>query len=138
MCKTTHWKIRKNESFASTEELEKQIISYSNTWNSEFAHPFKFSYTGEGLHEKVILRFVRWLQMETSQLNVKFLEKQFKLITNLTKSYWSMSQIKIWKLLQATLIEKSDYIKNIIGDDQNINDLYLNLNTIIEDEHRVG
>jgi len=76
--------------------------------------------------------------METSQLNVKFLEKQFKLITNLTKSYWSMSQIKIWKLLQATLIEKSDYIKNIIGDDQNINDLYLNLNTIIEDEHRVG
>jgi len=65
-------KALKDESFLSTTYLENRIISYTNTWNTNFAHPFKFSYTGEGLHEKVISRFTKWLQMQSPQLNVKF------------------------------------------------------------------
>ena len=57
--------------------------------------------------KKVIGRFVRWIQMEASQLNAKFFEKQFKLILNLAESYWfKIKKIK-WTNLQITLEENN-------------------------------
>ena len=119
----------KGESFLSTTDLKNRIISYNHTWNTEFAHPFKFSYRGEGLHEKVISRFTKWLQMQSSQLNVKFLEKQLKLMHNLTATYWTKVKKNAWKKLKETLYERNDFIKGIIGNDEDLNMLLINLNS---------
>lgn len=124
-------KALKDESFLSTTDLENRIMAYNNTWNTEFAQPFRFSYTGKGLHEKVISRFTKWMQMQSPQLSIKFLEKQLKLMLNLTTSYWPMAQRNMWNLLQTTLVEKADFIKGIIGTDENLNDLLVNLNGIL-------
>jgi len=124
-------KALKDESFLSTTDLENRIMAYNNTWNTEFAQPFRFSYTGKGLHEKVISRFTKWMQMQSPQLSIKFLEKQLKLMLNLTTSYWPMAQRNMWNLLQTTLVEKDDFIKGIIGTDENLNDLLVNLNGIL-------
>jgi transposase len=131
-------KALKDESFLSTTDLENRIMAYNNTWNTEFAHPFKFSYTGKGLHEKVISRFTKWMQMQSPQLNDKFLEKQLKLMVNLTTSYWPMAKKNMWNLLQTTLLENDDFIKGIIGDDENRNDLLVNLNGILQSKLKVN
>ncbi|KPA11470.1 Transposase, IS605 OrfB [Candidatus Magnetomorum sp. HK-1] len=131
-------KALKYESFTSKEELEKRILNYNNTWNSEFSHPFKFSYTGEGLHEKVIGRFVRWIQMEASQLSPKFFEKQCKLILNLAESYWAKVKKNNWKNLQTTLSEKIKYIDGIIGKDKDLMTLFLNLNETLNQKLKVS
>ena len=121
----------KDESFLSTTDLKNRIISYNDTWNTEFAHPFKFSYTGEGLHEKVISRFTKWLQMQSPQLNVKFLEKQLKLMCNLTTTYWTKVKKSAWNILKTTLQERDDFIKGIITTDEDLNVLLTNLGTIL-------
>jgi hypothetical protein len=121
----------KDESFLSTTDLKYRIISYNDTWNTEFAHPFKFSYTGKGLHEKVISRFTKWLQMQSPQLNVKFLEKQLKLMHNLTTTYWTKVKKNAWNILKTTLQERDNFIKGIIRTDEDLNVLLINLNTLL-------
>ncbi len=130
-------KALKDESFLSTTDLENRIMAYTNTWDNEFAHPFKFSYTGEGLHEKVISRFTKWMQMQSSQLNAKFLGKQLELMLNLTTSYWPMAQKKKWNLLRTTLMESDDFIKGIIEKDEKLNNLLVNLNAKLHDKLKV-
>lgn len=124
-------KALKNESFLSTTDIENRIISYTGTWNTDFAHPFKFSYTGKGLHEKVISRLTKWLQMQSPQLNVKFLGKQLELMLNLTTTYWPKAKKDAWKALNATLQEKNDFIRGIIGTDENLSVLLMNLNNLL-------
>ncbi len=41
------------ESFVSPEEMFGSINSFVDIWNSLMAHPFKWTYTGKGLHERV-------------------------------------------------------------------------------------
>lgn len=124
-------KALKDESFRSTTELEKRIISFTDTWNTHFAHPFKFTYTGKGLHEKVISRFTKWLQMESPQLDLKFLGKQIKLISNLATTYWSKLKKDVWVTLKSTLQEKNDFIRLIIGVDEQIDTLLTKLNNLL-------
>lgn len=76
--------------------------------------------------------------MQSPQLNDKFLEKQLKLMVNLTTSYWPMAQKNMWNLLQTTLLENDDFIKGIIGDDENRNDLLVNLNGILQSKLKVN
>lgn len=124
-------KALKDESFLSTTDLKKRIISFTETWDSDFAHPFKFSYSGEGLHEKVISRFTKWLQMHSPQLNVKFLEKQLRLISNLATSYWPKAKRKAWNVLYETLQENNDFIMAIIGPDETLNTLLINFSKLL-------
>jgi len=124
-------KALKNESFLSTTDLEKRIISFTKTWDSDFAHPFKFSYSGDGLHEKAISRFTKWIQMRSPQLNVKFLEKQIKLISNLATSYWPKAKRKAWKMLYETLQENNDFISAIIGTGKDLSAQLINLNELL-------
>jgi len=122
----------KDVSFLSANDLEKRIISFTKTWNTDFAHPFNFSYTGEGLHEKVIARFITWLQMQSPQLNAKFLSKQMKLIHNLTEAYWPKVKINMWRHLKSTLLESNSFIKDIIGDDEDIADQLATINHVLQ------
>jgi transposase len=122
----------KNMSFSSTKNLADRIVSFTNTWNTDFAHPFKFSYTGEGLHEKVISRFTKWLQLQSPQLSTKFLGKQLKLMHNLTDAYWPKVKKNMWHHLQATLLENDSFIKNIIGDDEDLTTRLMDINSFLE------
>lgn len=124
-------KALKDESFISDTDLKNRIISYTATWNNDFAHPFKFSYTGEGLHEKVISRFTKWIQMQSPQLTVQFLGKQLNLMTNLATSYWAKAKKKAWNALKTTLQENDEFIKGIIGADEDLSTQFLNLNNLL-------
>ncbi len=124
-------KALKDESFLSTKDLKNRIISFTETWDSDFAHPFKFSYSGEGLHEKVISRFTKWIQMHSPQLNVKFLEKQLRLISNLATSYWLKAKRKAWHVLDETLQENNDFITAIIGTEKDLRVQLINLNKLL-------
>lgn len=124
-------KALKDESFLSTKDLKNRIISFTETWDSDFAHPFKFSYSGEGLHEKVISRFTKWIQMQSPQLNVKFLEKQLRLISNLATSYWLKAKRKAWYVLYETLQENNDFITAIIGTEKDLRVQLINLNKLL-------
>jgi len=124
-------KALKDESFRSTIELMEYILSFNDTWNNHFAHPFKYTYTGQGLHEKVISRFTKWLQMESPQLNVKFLGKQMKLMFNLATKYWSKPKKEAWTTLKTTLLEKDDFIRGIIEIDEELDILLASLNNLL-------
>lgn len=122
----------KDESFFSTTDIENRILSYTDTWNTEFAHPFRFSYTGEGLHEKAVSRLTKWLQMKSPQLNPKFLGKQLRLMINLTKQYWSKTKKDAWKTLRVTLQQENDFIQSIIVSDEELNAQLVSLNNLLD------
>lgn len=115
----------KDQSFASKTELRNRIIDFTKTWNLYFAHPFQWTYTGHGLHEKVIGRFTRWLQMQSPQLNGKFLEKQLRLMNHLADKYWAKVKNNAWSLLQETLGESHDFLEKIIVQYQKLNPMLL-------------
>lgn len=105
----------KDESFPSADSLCERILDFTKTWDLHFAHPFEFTYTGDGLHEKVICRLIRWLQMESPQLIPKFLDKQIRLMINLATNYWSKAKPDAWSLLYASLLEKHDFLQTIMA-----------------------
>lgn len=115
----------KDESVSSKSALCDRILDFTDTWNDHFAHPFNWTYTGEGLHEKVITRFIRWLQMESDQMTPKFLEKQLLLIHNLAYTYWAKVKTDVWSLLIETLRQKKSFFKNIMAQ-TDISDSLLN------------
>ena len=130
-------KALKDKSFSSKAELEKRILDFTDTWDRYFKHPFKFTYTGDGLHEKVISRFITWIEMESPQLSEKFLNKQIKLIMNLAKEYWSKVPKTLWKNLKSILEDKVTFIKCLIKTDKNLLDLIAELNIILDSNLRV-
>ena len=124
-------KALKHESFMSNADLKNRIISYTATWNNDFAHPFKFSYTGEGLHEKVISRFTKWIQMQSPYLTAQFLGKQLHLMANLATSYWPKAKKKSWNILKTTLQENNEFIRGIIGADEKLSSQLINLSNLL-------
>lgn len=124
----------KNQSFSSTRKLQERILKFTETWDAHFAHPFQWSYKGEGLHEKVISRFTTWLKMESTQLTAKFLEKQIRLILNLATNYWSKAKQTSWTAFSEALHDKSEYIKTITGANKNLASLHLNLCLILNNK----
>lgn len=121
----------KDVSVRSKTELRERVLGFGETWNDMFCHPFHFSYTGEGLHEKVLGRFTTWLQMESLDLNAKFLGKQLNLIANLANSYWAQVTSNAWKRLAAILQDKNPFLKTIINEDQKLDLLLLRLKELI-------
>ena len=96
------------------------------------AHPFKWTYTGEGLHEKVIRRFITWLQMESPQLTNKFLGKQVVLVSNLILKYWPKITTKTWLSLKNILDDKKDFLLNVIETDETHKSTLANLCNMLE------
>ena len=72
-------KCLKHGMFLSVELLQEAIEEFIHTWNTFFAHPFTWSYTGEGLHEKAVRRFSKLLLIESRQMDSKFLTSQLTL-----------------------------------------------------------
>ncbi|RZB36567.1 MAG: hypothetical protein SRB2_02063 [Desulfobacteraceae bacterium Eth-SRB2] len=80
-------KCLKHDQFFSVEQLREAIMAFIETWNEFYAHPFDWSYTGAGLHEKAVRRFSRLLSIETDQMDAKFLTGQLLLMSNLAEKH---------------------------------------------------
>jgi len=108
-------KCLKHQSFESVQVLQATIEEFVETWNTYFSHPFTWTYTGEGLHEKAITRFNKLLLIESKQMDITFLTKQLLLMSNIAKTYHKKVHTKVWKKLHDLFIDKKDYINSIIS-----------------------
>lgn len=104
----------KGRSFESVDELSETLISFHDTWNEHFAHPFDWTYTGDGLHEKVVRRITDWLILKTRKMDGKFLHKQILLLINLLSDYGSAVPKKRWANLHQAIIDSHKYLEAII------------------------
>lgn len=105
------------ESFDSPESMYNAIYAFINEWDTYLAHPFKWSYDGDGLHQKAVLRFVRMLENSAEKLDVKFMTKQLLLMTNIIKVYWNKVGLDIWLKLDNAIAAKTDQMNEIISTD---------------------
>ncbi len=108
-------KALKGQSFASPDELSRAITDFSDTWNEHFAHPFHWTYSGEGLAQKVVTRFTRWLLLRHSGMERTFLHKQLQLLANLVDGYWRHVPLKHWLELRQTIADGDDYLHRVIA-----------------------
>ena len=113
-----HNKCLKGLRVGSGQELSNVLHAFCDTWDEHFAHPFRWTYSGEGLVEKVVCRFTNWLVLGTKKMTYKFMTKQIQLMTNLVRDYWSHVPQKQWKQLQHALLEKKDYVESVIRQDK--------------------
>jgi hypothetical protein len=107
-------KCLKNGWFESINDLIQAITDFTVTWNKHFAHPFNWTYRGEGLHSKVVRRFMRLLQMESPQMEIGFLTKQLVLMKDIAQSYWSQVNNKDWQQFMDLINQKEIYIRRLI------------------------
>jgi transposase len=110
-------KCLRNGQFFSVKTLRETIMNFIETWNEFYAHPFRWSYTGEGLHQKAVRRFCRLLSIETDQMESKFLTSQLLLMSNIAEHYLGLIPSSDWFELIHLATEKGDYISNIIESD---------------------
>lgn len=107
-------KCLKYDHFYSVDQLQTSISAFIETWNRCFAHPFKWSYTGEGLHASAVRRFCRLLAVETDQMDSKFLKSQLLLVSNIAGSYLDLVPHADWTQLLELAAEKQSDISSII------------------------
>ena len=100
--------------FESVEALVQALNDFTETWNKYFAHPFTWTYRGEGLHGKVVRRFMRLLLIESPQMEIGFLTKQLLLVRNMAQNYWIQVENKDWHQLLDLITQKDIYIKQVI------------------------
>ncbi len=108
-------KCLKDGSFESLQALVRNIDDFAHTWSEHLAHPFSWTYRGEGLHGKAVRRFMRLLHMESPQMEILFLTKQLQLTANIALEYCTHVDIKDWRHLHKSLIEKQGYLHAIIA-----------------------
>jgi hypothetical protein len=101
------------ETYQSPGAMHGAIKNYVNLWNQVLAKPFKWEYTGEGLHKKVVIRFKEMLDNVT-KTNSGFLVKQIILHTNLILNYWDLVDEQSWKSLYDKIQEKRFLIEYVI------------------------
>ena len=103
--------------FFSIEQLCQDLLAFIETWNEHFAHPFSWSYTGEGLHASAVRRFCRLLAIETDQMDCGFLKSQLLLLSNIAENYIELIPAGDWLQLLDLVVEKDNYITQTIADD---------------------
>lgn len=107
-------KCLKYNSFKSIDELVTFLEDFICTWNKYFAHPFDWTYTGKGLHNQAVRRFVTHISIENKHMDVSFFSCQIELMLNLLENYFEQVELKEWRILAEIIIIKKDYIENII------------------------
>ena len=107
-----------NESYGSGEELMESFDSFLKNWNTLFAHPFRWSYDGKGLHKKAVDRFTKILRQAASKIEISGLTKQLKLMFNLLKNYVSEVPMKNWKNLFDALQSEEETLRKSIRNEK--------------------
>ncbi len=103
-----------NESYGSGEELLNSFEYFLEDWNTLFAHPFRWSYDGKGLHKKAVDRFTKILKQSASKIEISSLTKQLKLMFNLLKDYVSEIPIEYWENLFDAFQSNEEILRKII------------------------
>ncbi|MFV1977281.1 MAG: IS630 family transposase, partial [Candidatus Scalindua sp.] len=106
-----------HESYSPPEAMYKTINEFNELWNTLLAKPVNWEYTGKGLPEKVVKRFIQMLYAPVENMDVRFTVKQLKLMTNIIKDYRQEIPNSIWNGLRKVLNKKYEAIKtNFIND----------------------
>ena len=103
-----------NESYGLADELMEAFEAFLIEWNTILAHPFRWSYTGKGLHEKAIKRFTEVLKHSANRLEISSLTKQLQLISNLFEQYFSDVPVQCWETFFIVLRAQEETLRNII------------------------
>ena len=124
-----------HESFSSPDAMYKAINEFHELWNTLLAKPINWEYTGKGLPEKAVKRFIKMLN-SAENMDVRFTVKQLKLMVNIINDYWHEIPAPIWNDLINKLNEKYGAIKtNIIkakSKDKKKNERMESLNCLIK------
>lgn len=102
-----------HETYHSPDAMHQAINRFVILWNNMLAKPVKWKYTGNGLHEKTVKRFIDMLN-NTTKIDSKLIVKQLKLHANIVKDYWELVDEKIWKYLFNKIIEQKCLIEYVI------------------------
>lgn len=102
-----------HESFNSPYQIYNSINGFVDLWNDVLAKPTKWKYTGEGLHVKIVKRFIGMLD-DTKKIESKLLVKQLKLSINMANDYWDKIPLKIWGSLYQKVLEQQYIIQDVI------------------------
>ena len=102
------------ESFGSPDELKDALETFQDSWNLLLAHPFRWTYDGDGLHEKAVQRFTAMLQSSAAKINLRTLTKLLMLMTNLLQDYFKKISSKTWDHLVRALSSQFETISDII------------------------
>ena len=96
------------ESFASPDALKAALEAFTADWNTLLAHPFRWTYDGEGLHQKAVRRFTHMLRHPVADIELRILTKQQLLATNLLRDYLPLTSRETWAELDAALVSQHD------------------------------
>lgn len=77
-----------HETYSAPEQLKDAICGFGDLWNQLLAHPFRWTYDGNGLQDKAVKRFVRMLTDSADKFEVRTLTKLLLLMTNLLRDYF--------------------------------------------------
>ncbi len=101
--------------YKSVDALIESMMDFARTWDEHFAHPFTWTYRGEGLHGKAVRRFRRLLQIGIPRMEIGFLTKQLLLMAGLVGDYWSQVEANDWQGLLNVLTQEQSYLVEVIG-----------------------
>jgi transposase len=107
-----------NESYGAAEELKEGFDAFLEEWNTLLAHPFRWSYTGQGLHLKAVKRFTQMLNQAASKLEITTMTKQFRLMANLFQHYYDEIPDENWQNLFNALKLQQEILESSIADEE--------------------
>jgi len=94
-----------HETYHSSEAMQKAINEFVVFWNDILSKPFQWKYTGAGLHEKAVSRFIEMLN-STINIDRRLLIKQLKLHINIINNYWDLIDEKVWISLNEKIMQQ--------------------------------
>ena len=106
------------ESFGAPDDLKAALEAFADQWNILLAHPFQWTYNGEGLHEKAVKRFAAMLRNSAPQMELRTLTKLLQLMTNLLNDYFSRVSEETWQQLFAALSAQSEDIIGLVNQEK--------------------
>lgn len=109
------------ESFDKPEQLRQAIDDFVEEWNTVLAHPFTWTYDGKDLHKKVVKRFTAMLNESAASLDMRFLIKELKLMSNLLRNYASEIAPKYWRAFAETFHARQSILLNRMREDDKPN-----------------
>ena len=106
------------ESFGSADALKAAFEAFvEQHWNGLLAHPFRWGYDGNGLHEKAVKRFTKMLADSAEKFEVRILVKMLALMTNLLTDYFHEVPESTWDQLADAATLNDEVIADLIERD---------------------
>ena len=103
--------------FNDPSELLAALSAFVAYWNAHLAHPFRWTYNGQGLHEKALKRFTVMLNNPNDKTDLRTLTKLLKLTTNLVTDYFSQIQEKTWQQFLVAFFKNQNKIDTQINNE---------------------